>query len=105
MTKKIGIMVGRENTWPGAFIEEVNRRNADSWDNAPLNSASAQTSTSSRRSARCSRPSRAPNYRRRRFGNSRSDISSGSKRLRVGKDHCSREAEQTTLHQQLSNEP
>ena len=27
MTKKIGIMVGRENTWPGAFIEEVNRRN------------------------------------------------------------------------------
>ena len=28
MTKKIGIMVGRENTWPGAFIEEVNRRNA-----------------------------------------------------------------------------
>lgn len=25
--KKIGIMVGRENTWPGAFIEEVNRRN------------------------------------------------------------------------------
>ncbi|MDZ4718465.1 MAG: hypothetical protein SH847_08435 [Roseiflexaceae bacterium] len=28
MTKKIGIMVGRENTWPQAFIEEVNRRNA-----------------------------------------------------------------------------
>ena len=28
MTKKIGIMVGRENTFPGAFIEEVNRRNA-----------------------------------------------------------------------------
>jgi hypothetical protein len=28
MTKKIGIMVGRENTWPGAFIEEVNHRNA-----------------------------------------------------------------------------
>lgn len=28
MTKKIGVMVGRENTWPGAFIEEVNRRNA-----------------------------------------------------------------------------
>jgi hypothetical protein len=28
LTKKIGIMVGRENTWPGAFIEEVNRRNA-----------------------------------------------------------------------------
>ena len=27
MTKKIGILVGRENTWPGAFIEEVNRRN------------------------------------------------------------------------------
>jgi hypothetical protein len=26
LTKKIGIMVGRENTWPGAFIEEVNRR-------------------------------------------------------------------------------
>jgi hypothetical protein len=28
MTKKIGIMVGRENTFPGAFVEEVNRRNA-----------------------------------------------------------------------------
>ncbi|HET9224539.1 MAG TPA: hypothetical protein VFO07_18645 [Roseiflexaceae bacterium] len=28
MTKKIGIMVGRENTFPDAFIEEVNRRNA-----------------------------------------------------------------------------
>ncbi len=28
MTKKIGIMVGRENTFPGALIEEVNRRNA-----------------------------------------------------------------------------
>src|SRR5215212_57273 len=28
MTKKIGIMVGREETFPGAFIEEVNRRNA-----------------------------------------------------------------------------
>lgn len=28
MTKKIGIMVGRENTWPHAFIDEVNRRNA-----------------------------------------------------------------------------
>jgi hypothetical protein len=28
MTKKIGIMVGRESTFPGAFIEEVNRRNA-----------------------------------------------------------------------------
>jgi hypothetical protein len=28
LTKKIGIMVGRENTFPGAFIEEVNRRNA-----------------------------------------------------------------------------
>lgn len=28
MTTKIGILVGRENTWPGAFIEEVNRRNA-----------------------------------------------------------------------------
>lgn len=28
MTKKIGIMVGRENTWPRAFIDEVNRRNA-----------------------------------------------------------------------------
>ena len=28
MTKKIGIMVGRENTFPGAFIEEVNRRKA-----------------------------------------------------------------------------
>jgi hypothetical protein len=28
LTKKIGIMVGRENTWPDAFIEEVNRRNA-----------------------------------------------------------------------------
>lgn len=27
MTKKIGIMVGREGTFPGAFIEEVNRRN------------------------------------------------------------------------------
>lgn len=27
MTKKIGILVGRENTWPTAFIEEVNRRN------------------------------------------------------------------------------
>ncbi len=27
MTKKIGIMVGREGTWPGAFIDEVNRRN------------------------------------------------------------------------------
>jgi len=26
LTKKIGIMVGRENTWPGAFIEEVNKR-------------------------------------------------------------------------------
>jgi hypothetical protein len=26
MAKKIGIMVGRENTWPHAFIEEVNRR-------------------------------------------------------------------------------
>ncbi len=26
--KKIGIMVGRENTWPHAFIEEVNRRDA-----------------------------------------------------------------------------
>jgi hypothetical protein len=26
LTKKIGIMVGRESTWPGAFIEEVNRR-------------------------------------------------------------------------------
>ena len=24
---KIGVMVGRENTWPGAFIEEINRRN------------------------------------------------------------------------------
>jgi hypothetical protein len=28
MTKKIGIMVGRESTWPHAFIEEVNRRDA-----------------------------------------------------------------------------
>jgi hypothetical protein len=28
MTKKIGIMVGREDTFPGAFIDEVNRRNA-----------------------------------------------------------------------------
>ena len=28
MAKKIGIMVGREQTWPGAFIEEVNRRDA-----------------------------------------------------------------------------
>jgi hypothetical protein len=28
MPKKIGIMVGRENTFPGAFIDEVNRRNA-----------------------------------------------------------------------------
>jgi predicted flap endonuclease-1-like 5' DNA nuclease len=28
MTKKIGIMVGRENTWPQAFIDEVNRRQA-----------------------------------------------------------------------------
>jgi hypothetical protein len=28
LTKKIGIMVGRENTFPGAFIEEINRRNA-----------------------------------------------------------------------------
>jgi hypothetical protein len=28
LTKKIGIMVGRENTFPGAFIEEVNRRDA-----------------------------------------------------------------------------
>jgi hypothetical protein len=28
MAKKIGIMVGRENTFPGAFIEEVNRRQA-----------------------------------------------------------------------------
>jgi hypothetical protein len=28
MTKKIGIMVGRENTFPDAFIKEVNRRNA-----------------------------------------------------------------------------
>lgn len=28
MTKKIGVLVGRENTWPHAFIEEVNRRNA-----------------------------------------------------------------------------
>jgi hypothetical protein len=26
LTKKIGIMVGREDTWPGAFIQEVNRR-------------------------------------------------------------------------------
>jgi hypothetical protein len=26
MTKKIGILIGRENTWPNAFIEEVNRR-------------------------------------------------------------------------------
>ena len=26
--KKIGIMVGREDTWPGGFIEEVNKRNA-----------------------------------------------------------------------------
>jgi hypothetical protein len=28
MSKKIGLLVGRENTFPGAFIEEVNRRNA-----------------------------------------------------------------------------
>lgn len=28
MTLKIGVLVGRENTWPPAFIEEVNRRNA-----------------------------------------------------------------------------
>jgi RimK-like ATP-grasp domain len=28
LTKKIGIMVGRENTFPNAFIEEVNRRKA-----------------------------------------------------------------------------
>jgi hypothetical protein len=28
MSKKIGIMVGRENTWPHAFIDEVNRRGA-----------------------------------------------------------------------------
>jgi hypothetical protein len=27
MVKKIGVMVGRENTFPGAFIEEINRRN------------------------------------------------------------------------------
>jgi hypothetical protein len=26
--KKIGVIVGRESTWPDAFIEEVNRRNA-----------------------------------------------------------------------------
>ena len=29
MPKKIGVMVGRENTWPQAFIEEINRRDAD----------------------------------------------------------------------------
>jgi hypothetical protein len=28
-TKKIGVIVGREWSWPPAFIEEVNRRNAD----------------------------------------------------------------------------
>jgi biotin carboxylase len=28
VTKKIGIIVGRENTWPHAFIDEVNRRHA-----------------------------------------------------------------------------
>jgi hypothetical protein len=28
LPKKIGLMVGREETFPGAFIEEVNRRNA-----------------------------------------------------------------------------
>jgi hypothetical protein len=28
VTTKIGIIVGRENTWPQAFIEEVNRREA-----------------------------------------------------------------------------
>jgi hypothetical protein len=28
MTKKIGIMIGREDTFPDAFIDEVNRRNA-----------------------------------------------------------------------------
>jgi glutathione synthase/RimK-type ligase-like ATP-grasp enzyme len=28
LTKKIGIIVGRENTWPHAFIDEVNRRQA-----------------------------------------------------------------------------
>jgi hypothetical protein len=27
MPKKIGLLVGRENTWPHIFIEEVNRRN------------------------------------------------------------------------------
>ena len=27
-TKKIGVMVGREETWPGAFIHEVNSRDA-----------------------------------------------------------------------------
>ncbi|GIV98396.1 MAG: hypothetical protein KatS3mg057_3053 [Herpetosiphonaceae bacterium] len=26
--KRIGVMVGREQTWPAAFIEEVNRRDA-----------------------------------------------------------------------------
>ena len=26
--KRIGVMVGREWSWPPAFIEEVNRRNA-----------------------------------------------------------------------------
>ena len=29
MTKKIGIIVGREQTWPAAFIDTVNRRNED----------------------------------------------------------------------------
>jgi hypothetical protein len=29
MIKKIGIMVGRENTWPQAFIDEVKRRDVD----------------------------------------------------------------------------
>src|SRR5690242_4730661 len=28
LSKKIGILVGREETWPGAFINEVNNRNA-----------------------------------------------------------------------------
>src|SRR5262245_14423301 len=28
MTKRVGLFVGREWSWPPAFIEEVNRRNA-----------------------------------------------------------------------------
>ena len=28
MTKKVGLLVGREWSFPPAFIEEVNRRNA-----------------------------------------------------------------------------